>query len=106
MFCSSAEVAAIQWADKHLNFTAIWSGFDARLSAAFSLNYGYLSQSGNIHIVSALKPGDRYVLFSETERLRGLRMGRAMPSVLDWNRVYDNGEVYLYHRRPRTPYQR
>jgi len=105
-FYSTSEDSAVYWADSHVRFGNIWAGLDERISALFQTNYGGRSQSRNVYDIYAFKPQDRYVLFSEHERERGLRMGMAMPSVLGWIRVYDNGEVYLYHKRPQTPYQR
>ncbi len=105
-FYSTSEDSAVYWIDSHVRFGNIWTGLDERINALFRTNYGGRSQSRNVYDIYALKPQDRYVLFSERERERGLRMGIAMPSVLGWIRVYDNGEVYLYHKRPLTPYQR
>ncbi len=102
-FYSAAEDSAAYWTDNHLRFANIWNGLDERIAALFQFKYG---QSQNFYDAYMLKSQDRYVLFSERERERGLRMGVAMPSVLNWLRIYDNGEVHLYHRRPQTPYQR
>ena len=105
-FYSWPEDASLRWTDEYLRFATVWTAFDGRLSAAFASNYGYRSTGGNTYAAITFKPEDRYVLFSESERWRGLRLGLAMPAVASWNRVYDNGDVYLYHRRPLTPYQR
>jgi hypothetical protein len=105
VFYSSSEDTAVRWTEDHLHFANIWTGLDERIAAAFSFNYGR-SQSGNVYDIYAFKSQDRYVLFSEREHQRGLRMRIAMPSTLAWSRVYDSGDVYLYHKRPQTPYQR
>ena len=105
-FYSTSEDAATYWTDSHLSFANVWTGLDERLRVLFSFKYARDSHSQNRYGSHVFKFDDRYILFSERERLRGLRMGIAIPSVLDWNQVYDNGEVELAHKRPQTPYQR
>jgi len=105
-FYSPAEDTGLRWTDNHLRYATIWTGFDERLIEAYNFNYGYLSESANNYTAWDFTAGLRYVLFSESERLHGLRLGLAMPPVVDWIQFYDNGEVQLYHKRPLTPYQR
>ena len=106
IFYSPAEAASIHWTEGHMRSVTLWTGFDERLIEVRAFFYGYRSGSANVYTAFEYKPTVRYVLFSEGERLRGLRMGLAMPAVLDWNQMYDNGGLQLYQRPPRTPYQR
>jgi hypothetical protein len=105
-FYTRSEDAAIRWTDSRLRYVSIWSGIDERLREVFRLAYADRSSGQNSYSAYALEPTDRYILFSERERMRAVRIGTGMPSVLDWDRVYSNGDVDVYHRRPSTPYQR
>jgi len=106
VFYTVPEAASLSWIEENLRYGTIWTGFNERIIAAFELNYKHSSANANIYSAFDFKPGARYVLFSETERLRGFRMGLAMPPILSRNLVYDNGEVRLYHKRSLTPYQK
>lgn len=105
-FYSPPEDGAIGWTEEHVHWSRIWTGVDERLWALFSMKYRSASQSQNTYTAFTLDAGEPYVLLSEREQLRALRMGVTLPLVDDWQRVYDNGDAYLYHRRPLTPYQR
>jgi hypothetical protein len=106
VFYAPSEAGAMGWADANLRSAYVWTAHDERIYEAGAFLRGAPSANGNTFRGYRFAGYEKYILFSERERLRGLRMGLAMPSVLDWSRVYDNGEVFLYHRRPQTPYQR
>ena len=106
VFYSLSEAEALDWADGHLQSAYVWTGLDERIYEAGNFRRGGPSSSGNTYRGYALAGYERYILFSERERIRGTRIGRAMPAVAAWNRAYDSGDVYLYYRRPQTPYQR
>jgi len=105
-FYGQTEMMSLDWTNQHLQSAAVWTGIDGRLAVVFAFWHANQSSSRNLYDAYDFKPNDRYILLSEREQTRATRLGIAMPSVLDWNRVYDNGEVWLYHKRPRTPYQR
>ena len=106
VFYSVSEAEALVWADGRVQSAYIWTGLDERLYEAGNFRRGGASPNGNNFRGYVFGGYERYILFSEREHLRGTRMGLGMPLVLEWNRAYDNGDVYLYHRRPQTPYQR
>ena len=106
VFYSVSEAEAIEWADGNVQSAHVWTGLDERIYEAGQFQRGGPSPNGNTYSGYVLAGYERYILFSEREHLRGTRMGLAMPPVVEWNRAYDNGDVYLYHRRPQTPYQR
>ena len=97
--CSSGSVSAANDVITLPKIVSLTAGTKYRVEVQFTV-------SNNVYEAYDFEPRDSHILLSERERLRATRMGIAMPSVLGWNRVYDNGDVYLYHRRPRTPYQR
>ncbi|MGD9406382.1 MAG: hypothetical protein PVH95_14650, partial [Anaerolineae bacterium] len=106
VFYSAPEAQAMGWADGNLQSADVWTAHDERIYEAGAFLRGAPSPNDNTFRGYRFGGYERYILYSERERLRGIRMGLAMPSVLEWSRVYDNGEVYLYHDRPQTPYQR
>lgn len=105
-FYAKTEVQGLSWADSHLQSAALWTGIDERLSAAFDFVAPGRVNRDNRYDAFALKPDTRFVFISERERLRATRAGMVMPSVLGWDRVYDNGEATFSHRRPVTTFQR
>lgn len=106
VFYSASEAQAIGWADGHVEAEFVWTGVDERIYETGNFQRAGPSANGNTFRGYRFGGYERYILFSEREHLRGLRMGLAMPPVLERNRMYDNGDVYLYHKRPQTPYQR
>jgi hypothetical protein len=102
-FYTPAEASTIRWSEAYLNETRVWTGLDDRLILAADF---ILGEPANDFVGSALEPGDRYILSTELEQERAKRLGISLPDVLDWLRVYDSGQGQLYHRRPRTPYQK
>lgn len=106
LFYSTSEVVAMAWTDDSVESAYIWTGHDERIYEAGAFRRGGPSENGNTFRGYIFGGYERYVLFSEQEHVRGLRMGLAMPPTQEWNRIYDNGDVYLYHKRPQTLYQR
>ncbi len=104
VFYSSAELAALNWADNNLTNTYIWSDFDERLSTAFEVNYNS-SKNRNTFDIYDPKAATRTFFISDTTRLRSLRMQQPLPVPADANQLYDNGFGQLYRLRPLTPYQ-
>ena len=105
-FYSPAEKSALRWTDTHLQYAGVWMGMDERLPNVYGVFYADRSDSGNVYDVYTPESTTRFFLLSETEQLRHARVGLPLPAVSLENQVYDNGEAQLYHKRPRTPYQR
>jgi hypothetical protein len=105
-FYSPSEASSVEWSEKYIFSSIIWSSLDERLRELYRFKYAASPGNDNYYSDSRQEYDYRYVLYSERERLRAQRVGVAMPAVSDWNRVYDNGDVYFYHRRPLTPFQR
>lgn len=99
-FYVPAEVAAMQFVDRHVKEAAYWAEFDDRLVSAMRVVQGATA--------AAFGPPDsgrRTYLLSELTRLRSARLGRQMPPVAGELRVYDNGVTQVYHLRSYSPYQ-
>lgn len=105
-FYSRSEDVSVGWIEENLRMSSIWSGIDERIRQLYLFKYASQSASSNVYDASQFETDDPYILYSEREQMRGMRMGISMPPVSNRNRVYDNGDVFLYHRRPLTPFQR
>lgn len=99
------ELRAMEWADTHLRQSEIWTELDERLAVAFVTRNGG-SRNENSWFAFALNSTTRNLIVSSVTRLRSSRLQQALPVPPDAQRVYDNGEAQLYHRRAHTPYQR
>lgn len=97
-FYSSAEAAALRWTGRDLQAAHLWSGIDERLAVVFLANESKPGSSQTVYEFGEFEAEQRYVLSSATERLRGARLKVSLPETTGWARVYDNGEVQLYHR--------
>jgi hypothetical protein len=102
-FYTPAEAFSLQWSEAHLRDATIWTGADDRLVSA---SYILLGEPQNDYAAYALNANDRYLLSTELDRERSLRLGMSLPPILDWLHLYDSGQTQLYHRRPATPYQK
>ena len=103
IFYSGAEQQAGAWIARHVASAQVWAGEERLLSAMELSSYPH---QGIDYEGWSVDPATRYYLFSTLERVKYARLGLPMPYFQEENRVYDNGEVQLYHRRPKTPYQR
>ncbi|MGH2366980.1 MAG: hypothetical protein ACRDI2_02180 [Chloroflexota bacterium] len=111
MFYEPQEVQALHWADHHLRYNAIWTGFDERLTAAYSvtvrLNVPRAEFLGWGNRLTTRRPtGESDFVVSDITRLRAARFGSALPPTADQIRSYDNGTAQVYHRVPITVQQR
>lgn len=106
LFYTTSEDNALYWTNQHVGDAGIWTGVDSRVAAGFTAKHA-LNAEGSVRFSSfAISPYDRYMLSSSGERFRSLRMGIAVHSSWVWNHVYDNGEAFIAHKRPETPFQR
>lgn len=96
------ELIALQWADAHLQRAEVWTEFDERLTTSY---YTKIGDPVN-HFTFKLTPTTRDFLLSSITHLRSSRIRQPLPVPPDALQVYDNGTAQLYHRRPRTPFQR
>jgi hypothetical protein len=99
------ELQAIRWADGALSERTLWVGHDERLYTAYTIANEARPRSVRFDQY-ALEPGTIDYLISEINRQQGVRLEKPLPVEADSLRTYDNGEVQIYHRRPRTPFQK
>ncbi|HEY1014635.1 MAG TPA: hypothetical protein VGE07_18135 [Herpetosiphonaceae bacterium] len=104
-FYRDNELLAIEWEDRYLRDSEIWTEFDERLGMAYFANRGSL-QNRNQLFANDLRPTTRSLVVTELTKLRGARLGRALPLPADALRIYDNGEAQVFRLRPETPFQK
>jgi hypothetical protein len=106
LFYSPAELQAVRWTDAHLESHRVWSDTSSHLADVFGFWEGYGGPAVSRYEFGVASPSSSHVLISRWTRLQANRNGVSLPATLEHDRVYDNGMVQLYHRRPKTPYQR
>ena len=105
LFYAPAELQAMRWTDAHLESRRVWTGTTSRLADAFAFWAGYDRPPANRYEFGSTDPPPAGLLISRWTRLQANRNGVSLPATLEHDRVYDNGLVQLYHRRPKTPHQ-
>jgi hypothetical protein len=106
IFYSPAELKATQWADQYVRYGRIWTDIWSHQRDVLAFWQGYAWSSTNTYEFGRRVNPASYIMSSHLTRLEASRLEISLPSTVNHNRVYDNGETQLYHRRPRTPYQR
>lgn len=104
-FYSPAEMEAIDRAEAMLPQRSLWLDFDERLEVARRLRdpvapFGVRPDAWDRDFTT------RDILVSDVIRARGIRLSATPPVEADSMVTYDNGQVQIYHLRPRTPFQR
>lgn len=105
LFYAPAELQAISWTDAHLQSRRVWTGPSSRLADAFAFWQPNTPPAANRYEFGSTDPLPANLLISRWTHLQANRIGASLPATLEHDRVYDNGLVQLYHRRPRTPHQ-
>jgi hypothetical protein len=100
------ELQAIRtWAQYEEN-SLLYLGRITRLNDAWYMNYGLGLPGGNNLSINPDSPEVPHALFSSTQEANNSAWRFRLPLLLLDNRVYDNGDTQIYHRLPRTPFQR
>jgi hypothetical protein len=94
---SEDEVRALDWGASHLQNTELWVGIAERLWEAYMITHNNTIPRGNYLRTHWYDPRYQYVYVSAREQLRAERTGYRMPALFGWLRVYDNGNMQLYH---------
>ena len=67
---------------------------------------GFVAGLANYYESGWVQPQVSHLIISDGMRLQANRWGSPLPPTGDKNKLYDNGSVAIYHRRPASPYQR
>jgi hypothetical protein len=106
-FYAPAELAPADWLEQSkVQQNQVWVDTWAHLPSVFYFWQGKRPYTQEQYIYGSPRAAARYTLISELMLLRANRSGISLPATDDQLRIYDNGTVQLYHRRPLTPYQR
>jgi hypothetical protein len=106
MFYSPSEAVGVNWLHDHIllldhetgrQTPRVWAGPDFRLGRLWLMNYW--GPARHLVPVTSAEPYG-YVLLSPVVRLHAARMEQPLPDVEPMGRVYDNGQVRIYHRGP------
>ena len=107
LFYTPAELAPASWMDKNgIQRQQVWIDTWTHLPTAYYFWQGFRPLIPSQYLWGQLQSTAPYTLISELTRLRANRSGISLPETDDQNRVYDNGQVQIYHRLALTPYQR
>lgn len=106
IFYHPAEVEAMAtWGHHHFR-QSLWIGPEHRLWFAWVMTYPGGLPRENIRDVHQYNPLSAHAIHSSTKHALALATHTPLHPLLLENRVYDNGEAQIYHRVPRTPFQR
>ncbi len=104
-FWTAPEDRAVGWAEAHLRYRSVWLGLEGVRLSAYAVGSGFGNQTGNDYDAGPVNPETRDLIVSDVDQTMSIRKLIPMPDVRGEHRVYDNGMVVQYHKRPRTPYQ-
>lgn len=106
IFYTPRELKAVLWTDENVKSQQVW--LDTSYSMFYVLSFweGYSWKPANSYVYGLSSSPEPYILISDIRRIEAARSGIGLPSTIGYNRIYDTGDVQLFHRRPRTPYQR
>lgn len=104
-FYTTPELKAMQWFDQNIEDASLWAGFTGRLPEAMRLVQGKSSANNTIYFRNQeiFKP---YFLISDLISQQSSFLLQMLPVSSGEDKIFDNGSTQIYHRRPRTPYQR
>jgi hypothetical protein len=105
-FWTPAEERAVHWVESALNYRSVWLGYGNIRASARATGESFGRTSDNTTDSFSVDTETRDLILSSAEAQLSLRRGAPLPDVRAENRVYDNGWAQMYHKRPRTPYQR
>jgi hypothetical protein len=104
-FYTAPELKAMQWFDRNLENTSLWAGFSGRLPDAMRLVQGESAANNTVYFRDQgdIKPN---ILISDLVEQQSAFVFQKLPDSSREEKIFDNGSVQIYHRRPHTPYQR
>jgi hypothetical protein len=107
LFYTPEELAPANWINNNgIQQQQVWVDTSEHLPRVYYFWEGFRPIIDYQYLNGVVKLPPPYTQISELTRLRANRSGVSLPEVDDQNRVYDDGQVQIYHRRPMTLYQR
>lgn len=105
MFYTQSEVTMLSWHDQHQPYSRTWIGPNQRLRDVFKVHLERDSQSQNYYS-SIANEATTHILITLINQDMSVRLGVPIPNTDTSHRVYDSGATTIYHRVPRTPFER
>jgi len=106
LFYSNQEVRGLEWMERYVENDVVWIDTWPHLRDVLWFRKGYNWVPHNYYIATTSNTDSNYVFISKLTKLQADRSQISLPSVVSKNMVYDSGRVKIYHKRPRSPYQR
>lgn len=110
LFYHPAEVQAAHfWGSRHRH-SILWLDVEGRLRYAYTTTYpaayarGFLA--GNTFDFGSYQGGDDFAIRSHLLERTAVAWGHRAPGLWLEDRSYDNGRAQIYHRIPKTPFQK
>lgn len=104
-FYSPGEMASVIWAEDTLVGRSLWTGSGGRVAEGYTINAGTRPETLWFDPYDAEYYTNDFII-SDVTRLYAARTGYQLPIQPDSLVTYDNGDAQIYHRRPRTPFQK
>ncbi len=110
LFYHPAEVQAAHFWGQRQRHSALWLDVEGRLRYAYTTTYpaafdqGY--RAGNIFDFGSYQGGSDFAVRSPMLEQTAVAWGHRAPVLWLEDRPYDNGEAQIYHRIPKTPFQK
>ncbi|MBM4429565.1 MAG: hypothetical protein FJ026_04350 [Chloroflexi bacterium] len=105
-FWSVSEDRAVRWVERHLRGRSVWLGLEGVRLSAYAVGTGFGEDSRNSYDAGTVNLETRHLIVSSVDLDMSQQKRVPVPDIRGESRVYDNGDSKLYHKRPRTPYQR
>lgn len=100
------ELQAIRTWARYEESSLLYAGRTTRLNDAWYMNHGLGLPNDNNLVTGDYNPRAYHALYSSTQEANNTAWRFRQPLLLLDNRVYDNGDAQIYHRLPRTPFQK
>lgn len=106
LFLVEPEQVTADWLKTYAPAGSVWTGIDERYRSDLN-TVSELIADDTMRVYFGSRLNTDYIIWSEVERARWIRLGQYMPNLqLDSrNRVYDNGTSQIYRRPAVTVYQ-
>jgi hypothetical protein len=106
IFATHSELQGTDWVFERSHDPTLWIGIDRRMATA--LGFWEPEVLRDVRLISSrrMSPRIRYYLISAMEHIHWERLGLPLLYTDTESLIYDNGEVQIVYRRPRSPYQR
>lgn len=97
---------ASAWVDTNVHGTWAWLDTISRQRFVLQNEKGYAWQPSNYYTIRNIPNRLRYIVIADQAYFLTQRAGVALPMVIGYDRVYDNGRSRVYHRPAQSPFEK